>query len=192
MTRRGCFAVVVGPDGVGKSTFARELLTLVGDGRYFHFRPPTSGPLPTDVPDSPPQAKHTEAVLRPMGWIRMAVAVPRFWLGYYRSVRPDLRAGRLVLGDRWAYGYLVQPYALRFAGPAWLAYLAVALMPRPDVVFNLAAPADVIRERKAELSVETIRSELAQWGRLPGNVVTLDARKTPHELAVEATEMIGP
>lgn len=74
-------------------------------------------------------------------------------LGYLVRIRPAVRQGALVMGDRWAYGYLVQPRALKFYGPVWMARLAVRLLPQPEVVVNLVAPAEVIRSRKAELSL---------------------------------------
>lgn len=186
MARRGCFAVVVGPDGVGKTTFAAELLRRHRSGRYFHFRPPVIARLLTLVPETPVLPKNLTPVSAPMGWLRIALAVPRFWLGYVSSVLPELQRGSLVLADRWAYGYLVQPLSLRFAGPEAMARLAIALMPKPDVIFNLRASPEVVHARKAELSQTQIRDELSAWESLPGSVVTLDASRSPDELVGEA------
>jgi hypothetical protein len=64
-------------------------------------------------------------------------------------------------------------------------------MPRPCIVFNLAAPADVIHSRKMELTEAAIRTELKQWKAIPARVVTLDAMMTPQALAREAKRLIG-
>lgn len=188
---RGCFAVVVGPDGVGKTTFSSALLALQGDsGRYFHFRPPVKGGLHRVIPETAAMPKHQSPVFAPAGWLRLAVAVPRFWLGFLASVLPELRRGGFVLADRWAFGYLAQPLSLRFAGPAGLARVALALMPKPDIVFNLAASSEVILSRKAELTERAINEELSAWKTIPGRVVTLDARQSPEELARQALHLI--
>jgi thymidylate kinase len=193
MTRmKGVFVAVVGPDGVGKTTFARGLVAALGDGvRYFHFRPPVRAELATVVLDPTPLPKRKDRPSHVGGWARIAVAVVRFWAGYIVSMSPALRNGEVVIGDRWSYGYLVQPVSVGFAGPRWLARLAVSLMPTPDVVFNLAAPASVILERKAELTREEVEFELEVLPRLPAPVVTLDATREPATLVAEALEVIG-
>jgi thymidylate kinase len=184
---RGKLVVVVGPDGVGKSTFAEGLLgRMAPDGRYFHFRPPVRGPLAQHVPDSVPLPKRTQTSHIVVGWFRLMVSVARFWLGYLGSVRPELRRGVTVVADRWAYGYLVQPTPLGFSGPRWLARLAVAVLPRPDVVFNLAASSETVRARKAELTLDEIERELRGWAQIPGPVVTIDASQSPEAMVCVA------
>src|SRR5690606_40002055 len=112
---QGRFVVVVGPDGVGKTTFARRLLEQVEpEGRYFHFRPPARGRLKGHVPDAKPLPKGIPSGPAAVGWVRLLVSVLRFWIGYLSTVRPELRRGRTVVADRWGYGYLVQPRPLGF------------------------------------------------------------------------------
>ena len=84
------------------------------------------------------------------------------------------------------YGYLVQPYALKFNGPESLARAVMRLLPRPDLIVNLTAPAHVIRERKQELTVSQIEQELLAWSSLPvANLQTLDATRLPPDIACE-------
>jgi len=179
--------VMVGPDGVGKSSLADALLerSLVRAG-YFHFRPPLRGSLPTRVPTDFARPKHQSPTWPPVGWIRLGLAFARFWMGYLRVVRPMVRDGGLVVGDRWAYGYLVQPAALRFGGPPWLARLMVGWLPSPDLVVNLVAPAAEIHRRKQELTEEEIFDELRAWASLPApRILTVDALRSPRDMAAE-------
>jgi len=44
-----------------------------------------------------------------------------------------------VVADRWIYGYVVQPAALRFYGPSWLALAALRVLPRPNLVVSSLA-----------------------------------------------------
>ena len=84
------------------------------------------------------------------------------------------------------YGYVVQPYALRFHGPKSLARAVMRLLPRPHLVVNLAAPPHVIRKRKQELTVSQIEQELLGWSSLPvPNVHTFDATRLPCDIASE-------
>jgi len=188
---RGGFVVVVGPDGVGKTTVAEALLEGAPPGSgYFHFRPPASGRLaPGPARESVPVPKYGGEVSRPMGWVRLAVSFGRFWLGYLRVVRPALRAGGLVVGDRWAYGYIVQPRSLRFGGPEWLARAMVAGLPSPDLVVNLWAPPEVIVGRKHELTESEVIAELESWSRLAEGIrFDVDARADPETIAADVRQ----
>jgi thymidylate kinase len=115
---------------------------------------------------------------------RIARNYLRFWLGYLFKVRPALARGTLVVADRWAYGYMVQPHALKFFGPAWLARVAVTSLPAPDLVANLTAPPDVIRGRKQELTETQIEAELAAWATLPApHIESFDTQGSPEAVA---------
>lgn len=184
---KGALVVLVGPDGVGKSTLARAIAEASSvDVRYVHFAPPARGPLPP-VPTTtssmpPPKASGSRSTV--LSCLRLLRSWLRFWLGYVGSVRPALAAGSLVLGDRWGYGYLGQPWALRYSGPRWLADFAVRTLPQPNVVVSLTAPVEVVRARKQELTEEQIQAELVGYATLPvRRLITLSAEERPDVLA---------
>ena len=165
----GGLVALTGPDGVGKTTVARALLDdHEGPTGYVHFRPPTRGALEPGPPahsvPSPPKDFGPERWWNVAGgWARLGRSFVRFWAGYLGTVRPAVRRGALVVADRWVYGYVVQPRALKFYGPDWLARLVVAWMPRPDAVAVLLAPPAVVQARKDELTLPEIEAELARW-----------------------------
>lgn len=181
--------VIVGPDGSGKTTVARRLLER-HDGRYFHFRPPFRS---TSMPPLPPTqeaapTKEPPPSATPVGWLRIARNFLSSWIGYLTAVRPSLRRGDLVIGDRWMYGYLVQPRPLRFNGPHWLARKLISALPEPDLVVNLTAPVSTIHERKQELNSDQIQEELRGWSGLPvGKLVTVENSESP-EITVDEIE----
>lgn len=185
MTTRGAFVVVIGPDGVGKTSLARNLLARWPGSRYYiHFRPsifvkPESTPAEDGIPPSP---KRSHPGPRAIGWLRLAWSILSFNLAYWRWLRPALRDGALVVGDRWIYGYVGQPVALGYGGPRWLAAAAVNLVPRPDLLARLQADHDLVAGRKGDLSPDEIAAEDDRWGRLRGPVLLLDATRRPEQL----------
>ncbi|HWL48288.1 MAG TPA: hypothetical protein VNT92_00285 [Acidimicrobiia bacterium] len=185
-SEKGSFVVIVGPDGVGKSGLARALVEIApGESGYFHFRPPFRDRLRPSVPTAQqPTTKNRGTPSLVVGWLRLSVAFVRFWAGYLLRVRPVLGRGGLVVGDRWAYGYLVQPLALRYGGPAWFASFMIKSLPSPDLVVNLTAPPQEIHRRKQELTVTEIAAELEAWNRIPApRMVRLDALETSQSMA---------
>jgi thymidylate kinase len=191
---RGAFVVIIGPDGVGKTTIARALIDAYkGPTAYFHFVPPVGRPLaPRPVLGGEvPSSKGEPTGSRILGWVRLLHKFVRIWVGYRLYIQPALRRGSLVVGDRWAYGYVVQPRALRFYGPRWLALCTLRALPRPDLVANLSAPPEVIRQRKRELSLEEIEGELVDWADLPAlPMQTFDAVRAPEQIASDILDAL--
>ncbi len=188
--------MVVGPDGVGKTSVARALIAGHGGSTaYFHFLPSIWSPLvsaPPDVEALPAVHKSGTAGWRVIGCFRLANSAARAWLAYASRVLPAVRSGKLVVADRWIYGYVAQPAALRFYGPSWLAAAALRLLPRPNLVVNLSASPDVIRSRKQELTLPDIARELEAWSRLPEpRTVTFAASEQPELIARRILDELG-
>jgi thymidylate kinase len=182
---KGHFVVLVGPDGVGKTALAGQLIADHGHpSMYVHFRP-SLWRRPPDAPNeqSVPSPKRVRPGPRMLGWIRLARSVLLFWLGYLRWIRPAVLRGALVVGDRWAYGYVGQPQALGFAGPAWLAKLGARIVPQPDLLVRLSAPPELVASRKADLTTSEVEIEARVWDTLPLKVWELDASMDISHLA---------
>ena len=85
-----------------------------------------------------------------------------------------------MVADRWAYGYLVQPAALKFYGPVWLARMVLRLLPEADLVAQrLSAPEEVIRDANKQLTLQEISAELTAWGCSPCSQSAIVRRTGP-------------
>lgn len=162
----GLYLVVLGPDGAGKSTvidelgprlasvfprfssygFAPELILRMVHGRV----------RPSERPHGLPPRSILHSVARAV----------LYWGGYYTFgylVRHlDLARSMLVLGDRHFVDVLVDQRRYRYGGPLWLIRLIWRLIPKPDLIVLLDAPAELVQARKQEVSIEeTARQRMA-------------------------------
>lgn len=159
----GRFIVMEGADGVGKSTVLKLLLPKLMEAgpysgvRFFHWKPVRSGIHDGGIPETVPHDPRGTAPRNPMAsLVYLAYHWLSFWTGYFRFVRPALRRGMLVIGDRYTYDILLDPRRFRLKLPDWVLRVFVKTLPHPDAVLALVADPATIRQRKPELSVEEI------------------------------------
>jgi thymidylate kinase len=84
-----------------------------------------------------------------------AAKVVYLWIdyvfGYLLRIYPLLAASRLVIFDRYYHDLLVDDRRFRYGGPRWLARLVARMIPLPDLVLVLDAPAEILQARKQEV-----------------------------------------
>lgn len=158
----GLSIVLLGPDGAGKSSTidavgGQALLPLFDSSVCWGFAPPLHRLIGRNLgPSSAPHA------LRPRSPVTSVVKAC-YWLGYslLNQVRVRITAARgtLVLYDRHFVDLLVDPKRYRYSGPGWLTKLIWRLIPKPDLVILLNAPAEVIQARKQEVPLATTRQQ---------------------------------
>lgn len=166
-TRRGLLIGIFGPDGTGKSTLASGLSARLSEGnvraRRTHWRPgilpyrpqhsPTGGP----DPHSEPHATRVRVGL-PAALIVAYIAMD-FLLGHVFVNKRRLRQGQFIISERYYHDLVIDPRRYGIELPSWAERVVAMLVPSPDIVVVLDAPADVIRSRKAELSREEIERQ---------------------------------
>ena len=198
---KASFCVILGLDGSGKTTLARHLSQRICQTsacpsvRYFHFLP--SSPEKTEFPWPHPAAepKKRESPSAAGGLLFSLLRLVRNWGRAWWNIGFRYRGFRgLLLGDRYLYNYLLDPVSVRYFGPVSWVTRALRWAPRPDLIFILETPPEVILQRKQELSAEEIRIQSEQLGKLPlvaRRVVRLDGARRPEDLADQCLREIG-
>ena len=198
---RGKLCVLVGLDGAGKTTLARNLCQLAAreprfqGARYFHWQPRlfrhVQFPLPEfqNLPRKMELPRH--AVNSLLSAARLAKNLMLANLTYWLHIRPLLRRGYLVLVDRYFYNYHLDPVSVKYYGPAGLLARAERLFPAPEIVVTLSAPPDVLLQRKQELTETEIRRQAATLAGMKFTVPVLAADARRPADAVAQTVMRG-
>ena len=187
---------VFGPDGAGKSAvikrLAHELSPPFQGVQQFHFRPMFRRQWRDTQPITDPHAKsprggHT-SIFKLLYWLADC------WYGYLVTVRPARANSRLVIFDRYLPDILVDPQRYRLPKSSqWFASLMVRLAPCPDLHILLDVPAEIVQQRKAEVSpAESQRQRLAyreMFRSLP-NAFIVDASAPVDEVAEDSKTVI--
>jgi len=166
----GLCVVLLGPDGVGKSTLIEGLEQTLGPlfsgRRVFHWRPGLALPI-RDGDDSlaGPHAQPPRGALLSMAYL--AGFFVDFCLGYAVRMRPLLTRRGLIVFDRYFPDLMVDPERYRYAGPAWLVKALWRILPRGNAVtLILTGSAEAILARKQDLSLEELRRQLPRYREL--------------------------
>jgi thymidylate kinase len=152
----GIFVVFLGPDGVGKSTLIKYLTQIISPAfrrlRVFHWRPMLLWRRKHCGNAADPHGRSQHGTWWSLG--RLFAHLLDYWLGYWLVMRPLLARSGLVIFDRYFYDLLIDPKRYRYGGPLWVVRLLRALIPRPDLMFVLDAPEQILLSRKQEVAPE--------------------------------------
>jgi thymidylate kinase len=159
---RGLWIALLGPDGVGKSAVIEQLqsqlLPGAGDITLFHFRPGFHKRAVEGPPVTCPHAQRPRSLLVSFG--KLIYWLVDCWYGYLAVIRPRKQRDGLVIFDRYYPDILVDPLRYRLpthshAFAQWITKLA----PRPDLYLLLDAPAEVVQQRKSELTLSELQRQ---------------------------------
>jgi thymidylate kinase len=116
-----------------------------------------------------------------------------YWLGYVLLLIPGLVRSSLIIFDRYYYDMVADPARYRYGGPRRLLEVLSRVAPHPDLTLLLDAPADVIVDRKGELTLheaEHLRGSYLSVCARVKNVHRLDATQPAEAVLTEAKLII--
>lgn len=197
----GVSIVLVGPDGCGKTSVGVELQKRLAGTFYeeyvqhLHWKPRllkgmADAAKPFGTPCTDPHGKPgRNPIMNSLYFLAHSLEIPPAWL---LRVRPRLFRNMLVMIDRYYYDFMVDSKRYRMNVSEKWAWFMYRFMPKPDLVFCLTAPTEVIQARKREVSPEETERQCRAYekvaGRLPyGHVVDTNR---PLDQVVDEVEAI--
>ena len=192
----GLMVVVMGPDGAGKSSVIDAVQASLAPAfrrtRRVHLRPHLG--RTTDVNGTVEANPHGKNAY---GWLISLLKLVYLWfdytVGYWLKIYPQVARSTLVMFDRYYQDLLVDPRRYRFGGSRLLAGFFGKILPQPNIWIFLDAPANVLQERKREVSPqETARQREAYRmlaATLPGAFV-VDASQNLEQVVAQVDEAI--
>jgi thymidylate kinase len=178
LSRRGLSVALLGPDGAGKSTLAREVAT----GFCFPATTAYMGLWQGDGEVRGAWRASARVLLRPAASMRR-----------YLAARIQQELGRLVIFDRYTYDAYLPPRAPLVSAKKLYFSLLAHTCPAPDLVLLLDAPAEVLAARKREDTPQELewqrRHFLDLRERFPGLQV-IDAARPQSEVKAEVVDHI--
>jgi len=197
--RRGALIAVEGIDGMGKSTQVERLAARLNDQGWTAVatREPTQGPWGRKIRALAREGRRDVSPEDELDWFL------RDRMEHVESViRPGLRAGRIVVTDRYYFSTMAYQGA-RGIDPQRIREMNEALFPRPDLVILLRGEprlglARIARDREGGADagyeqaryLERVAGLFAQF-RDPA-IRVIDARGTPDEVAARIWEAVEP
>jgi thymidylate kinase len=160
----GVVLSVVGPDGVGKSTLIDGLLAE-RLSTYPIMRIRNVGMLPRrTAPGTPVTEPHKDPVYPTiLSLAKLAYVFIDYLGGWFLRLRPFIRKGGWVVLERGWWDMAVDPARYRLKVPVRLMFVLGKILPKPDILFILEAPASTVRERKQELTLEELARQMRVW-----------------------------
>lgn len=200
----GLTIAFISPDGGGKSTII-EAITTTCKGCFhgiekIYFRPRLFKNLGSYKPINPqgeapsnpdPHGVKSNGVLK--STVRFLFYNLDFLLGYFFKIYILKIKRRLIVFDRYYYDYYVDLKRYQFKLPKFLPRLFSFMIPAPDLVFILDAPAEVIYSRKQELSPEEIdrhRTKFIKISKQLKNAYLINTNQHINDVVKEVTKII--
>lgn len=167
----GLVIAVLGPDGSGKSTIIDFVMDSIRDAfrktQYYHLRP-HFGKVNAGMSVANPHAQSPRPFF--FGILKLILFTLDYWFGWLRFIWPKKVSSTLIVFDRYYHDMLVDSYRYRLPNNFRLTSVFELFIPKPDIWLVLTAPAQVLVDRKGEVSLSVAIEQVKKYEALQQNL----------------------
>lgn len=176
----GLSVAFIAPDGAGKSTVIERVKETVSGSFYgvnlYYMRPHLFknlghynmlNPSEESTTNQDPHAVVCDGIIKSM--LRFFFYNFDFALGTLLVIERKKIAKQLLIFDRYYYDYFADMKRYKYSLPSWFPRVFEWMIPKPDMVFVLDGPPEVLYARKKELSIDELRRQCSVFRQLAIN-----------------------
>jgi thymidylate kinase len=197
MKPTGVIISLLGCDGSGKSTVIDQLVSHSDD--FESFRGVTYHHLFATKKESfgkPPVSNPHDQI--PRSWmmsnLKLMYFFVKYFFGYWLIAYPQKVRSKLVVFDRYYYDILVDPRRYRHNGSVLLTRFIGKIIPKPDLFFVIDVPAEILQQRKQEVTFEESKRQRQAYLDLKNqlqDISIIDNTKQPGIAGFEVKKVIN-
>ena len=143
-------------------------------------------------PVSNPHSSSTSGFIGSL--VRWLYYLVDYTFGFYLKIWPIKSTKTCVwIFDRYYYDYLIDPKRARIKLPTWILKLGQFLIPEPDLILCLGTDAQLIHNRKPELTLQEVERQvdnLKKFSKSHNRAVWIDTGKDVDTSSKDTMEAI--
>jgi len=194
----GIFVMFLGPDGCGKTSvidhISEDLAPLFRRVECHHFRPQVlwKAKLSDLTQIQNPHSKKNYPII--VSWFKTIAVYLDWLLGYLGKIMPARIKSSFVIYDRGFFDLYLDPKRYRLASFTSFTKILSIFLPKPDLLFYLDTPPDILLNRKHEIPmgelIELRKVYQEEFSDCKMNTYKIDASKPLEDVVNEIEKII--
>ncbi|MBU2947836.1 hypothetical protein [Zobellia uliginosa] len=189
----GITIAFLGPDGSGKSTVIDKLKQQhlpYRKNTYFHLKPIYKDSTAKNIVISNPHELPLYSFLK--SYVKIIYFLIQYNFYWIKNVLPLKIRSSLVIFDRYYEDLLVDNKRYRFGGNIKIATYLRSLLFKPEIYFVLIADAQIIHNRKKEVSLDELETQLLKYRKLSElrQFHLINVNRPPDDIVKEITTIM--
>ena len=185
-----CF---LGPDGSGKSTIIQKLLDHNLPFKrydYFHLKPFFKHKAKNYTIVEDPHSKRPYGLIKSL--LKLFLFVIQYNIGWVFNILCLKLQSSMIIFDRYFDDILVDNLRYRYGGNIRIAKIFRYLIPKPRLYFILTTNANVIYNRKKEVSLTELERQIVEYQKLADGkrYINIEVNRSPEEIVNEINSII--